>query len=42
MTDQESQLWMKLGLNYDLSPLWTSFNMAMALHIEMQIETASP
>ena len=27
MTDQDSPLWERLGMEYDLSPPWTSFNM---------------
>ena len=35
MTDQNSPLWEKLGMDYILSPSWTSFNMAMALNLVM-------
>ena len=37
MTNQESPLWMRLGMHYDLSLPWTSFNMAMALNIRLLI-----
>ena len=37
MANQDSQLWERLGMEYDLSPPWTPFNMAMALNLRLLI-----
>ena len=37
MAAQDSPLWERLGMDYDLSPPWTLFNMAMALNLGVLI-----
>ena len=37
MANQDTPLWERLGMDYDLSPLWTSFNMVMALNLRLLI-----
>ena len=37
MANQDSLLWERLGIDYDLSPPWTSFNMVMALNLGLLI-----
>ena len=37
MANQDSPLWERLGMDYDLSPPWTLFNMVMALILGLLI-----
>ena len=37
MANQDSPLWERLGMDHDLSPPWTSFNMVMALNFRLLI-----
>ena len=37
MANQDSPLRERLGMDYDLSPPWTSFNMEMALNLGLLI-----
>ena len=37
MANQDTPLWERLGMDYDLSPPWTSFNMVMALNLGLLI-----
>ena len=39
MANQDSPLWERLGMDYDLSHPWTSFNMAMALNLGLLTDT---
>ena len=37
MANQDSPLWERLGMDYDISPPWTFFNMAMTLNLGLLI-----